>query len=263
MDLGKYRRDRFGRIPAISDAAGALRVQRYREIPRTRADFARFSAMSVNRATGWWPPRSLQFSGSTSPIIRRPRSNSFPTRGSSTGSVPSSFCAALIPDLFDLPSKVVREFELTALRQRVLLCLDVAIYAAKSAPVRQISLASWQRRMLRIHSLANSDAILSVAKRAGATIANCLLPATQSEEQGAGSVSARDQLGDFGERRIALSLVQHIMIEHCAAIAGAASVSANGIALLLPQRSCDRPSSIFRYCEGPSTGSVPSSFALR
>jgi hypothetical protein len=58
MDLGKYRRDRFGRIPAISDAAGDLRVQRYREIRRTRGDFARFSAMSVNRETGWWMTQS-------------------------------------------------------------------------------------------------------------------------------------------------------------------------------------------------------------
>jgi len=58
MDLGKYRRDRFGQIPAISGAVGALWVQGYREIPRTRGDFARFSALPENQETGWWMTQS-------------------------------------------------------------------------------------------------------------------------------------------------------------------------------------------------------------
>jgi hypothetical protein len=46
MDLGKYRRDRFARIPRISRSGGVLRVHSRSQIPRTRAYFERFSTMS-------------------------------------------------------------------------------------------------------------------------------------------------------------------------------------------------------------------------
>jgi len=54
MDLAKYRRDRFARIPWISRSGGVLRVHSRSQIPRTRAYFERFSEMSENRRTDWW-----------------------------------------------------------------------------------------------------------------------------------------------------------------------------------------------------------------
>ena len=58
MDLAKYRRDRFARIPRISRSGGVLRVHSRSPIPRTRVYFERFSTRSENRETGWWKRQS-------------------------------------------------------------------------------------------------------------------------------------------------------------------------------------------------------------
>jgi len=51
MDLAKARPDRFCPILPICAEQGVLRVRAGSQIPRTRADFERFSVMSGNRGT--------------------------------------------------------------------------------------------------------------------------------------------------------------------------------------------------------------------
>lgn len=79
------------------------------------------------------------------------------------------------PKLINFPvfSLVIREFGRRdwfaadcSIRQRVLLWLDIAPKAAKCAPVRRLSLVSWQRRMLPARFRINPDGIFSVASRA-------------------------------------------------------------------------------------------------